>query len=180
MDEFSPNEILCTKTVWFGKSVGHYPPMMAESSILLTRSLSGVKRRLCLEQVRQAKMVARNMLDRHEGDRLDPESWVKVAKSMGCIVMSHNTKGLPMGLYAPTMFGDPSSEFGAIAFARNVRPARQARILVHETAHHGIQLMTTQSMFGEPIQRFDGDAGDYRHQIAREVERLIFGRKTKG
>ena len=119
-----------------------------------------------------AVQVTQHILLKQNGPMDDPETWVPIAEKMDCQVFPFYLEGGKKGEYTP--WGDGG---GAIVYNTAYSPPAQARILVHEIAHHLLMPFMPGYLFGEGVEcHYDGNPGDIRERIAKRVEELCFRR----
>ena len=125
------------------------------------------------KQVRDlARQIAQRLLVRQAGDMDDPETWTRIAVSFGCRLSSYHQPGGALGDYVPSCEGG-----GVITYNDAVTPPAQARIIVHELAHHLLMPLVPGFLFGDYVHcLYEDDPDDVRHRIARRVEELCFRR----
>lgn len=119
-----------------------------------------------------ARTVSQRLLSRHQGERDLPNTWIAVAASFGCRVLSYHEPGGCLGEYASTEDGQ-----GVITYNDAATPPTQAKVIVHETGHHLLMPLIPGYLFGDFVHcRYDDDPLDLRHRIAKRVEELCFRR----
>ena len=113
----------------------------------------------------------RVLLKEDGGDQENPATWIRIARRAGCRVYGFTAPGGRRGEYAPV---DENSGLGVICFNLACTPARQARILAHELAHH-FEYHSQPTLFPAFTGAFyGGNAKEFREAVARRVERLLF------
>ena len=119
-----------------------------------------------------ARQVAQRILVRQQGGMDEPQTWIDVATTFGCRVSAYHHPGGELGDYAPAGDGQ-----GVITYNEAVTPPAQAKVIVHEMAHHLLMPLVPGYLFGDFVMcRYEDDPGDVRHRIARRVEMLCFRR----
>ena len=125
------------------------------------------------ELAHYSRAVAHRLLLRQRGGMDDPQTWIDVAASFGCRVLSYHEPGGSLGEYASAEDGQ-----GVITYNDAATPPTQARVIVHETGHHLLMPLIPGYLFGEFVHcRYDDDPLDVRHRIAKRVEELCFRRR---
>lgn len=117
-----------------------------------------------------AAEVASHLL-RHasEGERDDPRTWEDVAEHLGCRIHPFHVPGGAPGEYAAAGDGQ-----GVITYNTSCTPPMQARVLIHELAHHLLHTWLPTCLAPEHLVCASADDPyDVRHQIARIVERQV-------
>ncbi len=117
-----------------------------------------------------AQLIAHKLLRLAEGRSDDPATWRRVAERIGCRAVSYHAPGCGRGEYAAT---GPEG-IGVIAVNTAYSPSIQARVWIHEIAHHELRVwIPPQLADAADIYRYADNPRDARHQIARLVERLV-------
>jgi hypothetical protein len=124
-----------------------------------------------------SRWAAARLLGHHTGDQADPLTWLPVLREIGCRVHPFHDPGGQKGDYAPTLDSDGT---GIVQYNTAYSPPFQARVLVHEGAHHLLWPIITGFLYGEWVRaNYDDDPLDVRQRIARRVEEIIFAGKSK-
>jgi len=120
-----------------------------------------------------ADMIARDLLRQREGDIYDPETWQELCESIGVVYAPFYIKGGHRGEYKVAKFGEDHA--GIIAVNEAYSPKMQARIWVHEVAHHKLHVWCPPQLTeAADSHAYEGEPDDVRHQIAQIVETLVF------
>lgn len=102
-------------------------------------------------------------------DGLSP--WLRAASRLRCRVRTVFEPGAGRGAYCPGTDGD-----GAIILNLACPLADLPKVLVHELAHHLMYWRVPQGVYRAAVVCcYEGDNGDFRHEIARLVETLLLG-----
>ena len=101
-----------------------------------------------------------------------PSVWRSIAETTGCAVYEYHSPGSGRGEYAPA---DIDAGRGVLAVNTAYPPADIVRVYAHETSHHLLTIWVPPSLpSAQDVFRYEGDADDVRHDIARRVEALLF------
>jgi hypothetical protein len=120
-----------------------------------------------------AYIIARRLLQVVEGDVGDPDAWERYATEQGFCIELISDVQQPPGRYVP-----PEQPEGASGIRINGAFDRQtqARAWVHELAHDALwRWIPIQLRHAADAQSYDGEVQDVQHDIARRVERVVFG-----
>lgn len=122
------------------------------------------------EHERVAQYIAREILAKARGPRLDPDTWLCAGEGLRCLIASHRCDRLPVGQYFPPRQGGR----GVIVHNRTMPDDLRCYVLVHELAHHVMAQESTGSLFGH-VRCFGYHGSEQQQEmIARRVEAIVF------
>jgi hypothetical protein len=103
----------------------------------------------------------------------DPATWRGIAEDAGCRVYEFDQPSGARGEYVPV---DADTGVGILSVNTAYERIDVARAFVHELAHHALWIWRPVLLASRADGlRYEGDAGDIRHDIARRVETLVVG-----
>lgn len=117
-----------------------------------------------------ARAVAQRILVNQRGSMDKPETWVEVARRLGCRMCPIHEPGGMNGEYRSAGEG-----IGVIVYNTAITPPAQARVIVHELSHHLLMALVPGDLFEEWHRAsYDDNAPDCRHAISQAVETICF------